>query len=53
MVVAWYLVILFCLIMYIVFDGYDLGIGTASLMEPDRDRRRHMMELVATGWDGN
>jgi cytochrome d ubiquinol oxidase subunit II len=53
MVVTWFLVILFCLIMYIVFDGYDLGIGTATLLESDRGRRRHMIELVATGWDGN
>jgi cytochrome d ubiquinol oxidase subunit II len=53
MVVTWFLVILFCLIMYVVFDGYDLGIGTATLLEHDRDRRRHMIELVATAWDGN
>jgi cytochrome d ubiquinol oxidase subunit II len=53
MTTIWFLVVLFCLIMYIVFDGYDLGIGIATLFEKDRGRERHMIELVATGWDGN
>jgi cytochrome bd ubiquinol oxidase subunit II len=53
MIVIWFLVVLFCLIMYIVFDGYDLGIGVGTLFEKDPERKRHMIELVATGWDGN
>jgi cytochrome bd ubiquinol oxidase subunit II len=53
MIVIWFLVILFCLTMYIVFDGYDLGIGVGTLFERDPQRKRHMIELVATGWDGN
>jgi cytochrome d ubiquinol oxidase subunit II len=53
MITIWFLVILFCLIMYIVFDGYDLGIGIGTLFETDAPRKRHMIELVATGWDGN
>jgi cytochrome d ubiquinol oxidase subunit II len=53
MVVAWFLVILLCLFMYVVFDGYDLGIGIGSLFERGRDRKREMVEVVATTWDGN
>ncbi|HEY2643607.1 MAG TPA: cytochrome d ubiquinol oxidase subunit II [Galbitalea sp.] len=53
MTIIWFLVILFCLIMYIVFDGYDLGIGVGTLFERVPERKRHMIELVATGWDGN
>ncbi|MFC4242657.1 cytochrome d ubiquinol oxidase subunit II [Gryllotalpicola reticulitermitis] len=53
MTLLWFLLVLLSLSMYIVFDGYDLGIGVANLIEGDRHRARHMIELVATGWDGN
>jgi cytochrome d ubiquinol oxidase subunit II len=41
------------LTMYIVLDGYDLGIGVLTLLDPDTGRRRQMHELVAWLWDGN
>ncbi|WP_406464829.1 cytochrome d ubiquinol oxidase subunit II [Streptomyces sp. NBC_01622] len=49
----WSATILLCLLMYVVLDGYDLGIGVASLFERDPAHRRHMLESVAVGWDGN
>ncbi len=49
----WFLVILLCLTMYIVLDGYDLGVGISSLFERNRAARVESVELVATGWDGN
>jgi cytochrome bd ubiquinol oxidase subunit II len=39
--------------MYIVLDGYDLGIGVLTLFEPASDRRREMHEVVSWVWDGN
>jgi cytochrome bd ubiquinol oxidase subunit II len=39
--------------MYIVLDGYDLGIGVLVLLDRDAGRRRQMHELVAWLWDGN
>ena len=39
--------------MYIVLDGYDLGIGVLTLFERDGRRRREMHELVSWVWDGN
>src|SRR3954468_11030670 len=39
--------------MYIVLDGYDLGIGVLTLFERDDGRRREMLGLVAWLWDGN
>ena len=39
--------------MYILMDGYDLGIGVLTLLERDPGRRREMHELVAWMWDGN
>jgi cytochrome d ubiquinol oxidase subunit II len=53
MATAWFLLILLCLLMYVVLDGYDLGIGVATLIERDAQRRRDMLELVAQAWDAN
>ena len=50
---AWFLIPLLCLVMYVVLDGYDLGIGIGTLLERDRERRHEMLELVAQGWDIN
>lgn len=49
----WLAVVLVCLLMYVVLDGYDLGVGVASLLERDAARRHQMVESVAVGWDGN
>jgi cytochrome d ubiquinol oxidase subunit II len=50
---AWFLLPLLCLLMYVVLDGYDLGIGIATLVERDRGHRHEMLEQVAQGWDIN
>ena len=49
----WLGVVLLCLITYVVLDGYDLGAGIAALFERDAGHRRHLLESVAVGWDGN
>jgi cytochrome d ubiquinol oxidase subunit II len=41
------------LTMYVVLDGYDLGIGVLTLLDRDDRRRRDMYALVAWSWDGN
>lgn len=53
MAYAWFVIILLCLTMYVTLDGYDLGIGALLLTDADHDRRREMVEIVATAWDGN
>jgi len=50
---TWFLLAMLCLLMYVVLDGYDLGIGIATLFEPDRQYRHEMLEQVALAWDGN
>jgi cytochrome bd ubiquinol oxidase subunit II len=50
---VWMLFVGLALTMYIVLDGYDLGIGVLSLFDRDPRRRREMHELVAWTWDGN
>jgi cytochrome bd ubiquinol oxidase subunit II len=50
---VWMIFTVLALTMYIVLDGYDLGIGVLTLLDPDSGRRRQMHELVAWLWDGN
>jgi cytochrome d ubiquinol oxidase subunit II len=50
---AWMIFVLLAFTMYIVLDGYDLGIGVLTLLDRDAVRRREMHELVAWTWDGN
>jgi len=50
---VWMIVVFLSLTLYIVLDGYDLGIGVLTLIEPDAGRRREMQELVSWLWDGN
>jgi cytochrome d ubiquinol oxidase subunit II len=53
MTIAWLAVVLVCLLMYVVLDGYDLGVGVGVLFERNAAHRRRMLESVAVGWDGN
>jgi cytochrome bd ubiquinol oxidase subunit II len=50
---VWMVFVGLALTMYIVLDGYDLGIGVLTLLDRDAGRRREMHELVAWTWDGN
>ncbi|MFR9793521.1 cytochrome d ubiquinol oxidase subunit II [Streptomyces sp. MB22_4] len=49
---ACYALVLFSLGMYVVLDGYDLGVGMLSLAARP-ERRREYGEIVATAWDAN
>jgi len=50
---VWAIIILFGIMMYIVMDGFDLGIGILYLFFKDKDDRDLMMNTVAPVWDGN
>src|SRR5215216_6801095 len=50
---VWMAFVGLALTMYIVLDGYDLGIGVLALFDRDAKRRRELHELVAWTWDGN
>jgi hypothetical protein len=39
--------------MYVVMDGFDLGIGIFFPLVPGKDDRDVMMNTVAPVWDGN
>ncbi|AOB25819.1 cytochrome d ubiquinol oxidase subunit II [Bordetella bronchiseptica] len=49
----WAIVILFGVMMYVVMDGFDLGIGVLFPLLPGKSDRDVMMNTVAPVWDGN
>lgn len=51
--VIWFVIIVFATLMYIVMDGFDLGIGILFPAIQDADDRDVMVNSVAPVWDGN
>ncbi|MCK2183296.1 cytochrome d ubiquinol oxidase subunit II [Halomonas getboli] len=49
----WAGIIGFGVIMYVLMDGFDLGVGILFPFAPDEDSRDVMMNSVAPIWDGN
>lgn len=49
----WAVIILFGVMMYVVMDGFDLGIGILYPYFADKVDRDVMMNTVAPVWDGN
>jgi cytochrome bd ubiquinol oxidase subunit II len=49
----WAIIIGFGLMMYVIMDGFDLGIGILFPFVRDRDDRDTMVNSVAPVWDGN
>jgi cytochrome bd ubiquinol oxidase subunit II len=50
---VWAIIILFGIMMYIIMDGFDLGIGILYAFFKEKDDRDLMMNTVAPVWDGN
>jgi cytochrome bd ubiquinol oxidase subunit II len=51
--ILWAIIIGFGLMMYVVMDGFDLGIGLLFPFIRDRADRDTMVNTVAPVWDGN
>src|ERR1700712_1787727 len=51
--IAWAAIIALGLLMYVVLDGFDLGIGILFPFFPEQHERDLMMNTVAPVWDGN
>ena len=49
----WAAILLFGVAMYVILDGFDLGIGILFPFAPDERARDTMMAAVAPFWDGN
>ncbi|HUA26804.1 MAG TPA: cytochrome d ubiquinol oxidase subunit II [Steroidobacteraceae bacterium] len=53
MVLFWALILAISMLLYVLLDGFDLGIGILFGLTRDDERRRAMMSAVAPIWDGN
>ncbi len=51
--IIWFAIIIFSMLMYIVMDGFDLGIGILFIFNKDKFQRDLMVNTVAPVWDGN
>lgn len=49
----WFGIIIFSILMYIVMDGFDLGIGIIFPFNRNAEERDVMVNSVAPVWDGN
>ncbi|NTZ47694.1 cytochrome d ubiquinol oxidase subunit II [Lelliottia aquatilis] len=49
----WFAIIIFATLMYIIMDGFDLGIGMLFTFITDPEDRDIMVNSVAPIWDGN
>ncbi|MBD8616439.1 cytochrome d ubiquinol oxidase subunit II [Pseudomonas rhizosphaerae] len=49
----WAVIIVFGIMMYVIMDGFDLGIGILFPFMKDEGDRDVMMNTVAPVWDGN
>lgn len=50
---VWAMIIAFAILLYVMLDGFDLGVGILFGSTRDEDFRRTMMNAVAPVWDGN
>jgi cytochrome d ubiquinol oxidase subunit II len=53
LVPVWTLILGLAVFMYVLLDGFDLGVGILFPFAPDDHSRNLMMDSVAPIWDGN
>ncbi|MCE0744130.1 cytochrome d ubiquinol oxidase subunit II [Acetobacter sicerae] len=51
--IIWGVILIAAISIYVVLDGFDLGIGMLFALERDRTRRDVMVSTIAPVWDGN
>lgn len=49
----WFVLIGLMLMLYVILDGFDLGVGVLSLFACDEQRRAVMMASLGSVWDAN
>ena len=47
MVMFWVAILAVSLLLYVLLDGFDLGVGILFGLTPDEERRRVMLSTVA------
>jgi cytochrome d ubiquinol oxidase subunit II len=49
----WYVLLGLILMLYVITDGFDLGVGILALLERNEGRRAEMMAGISGVWDAN
>jgi cytochrome d ubiquinol oxidase subunit II len=52
-IMFWVAILAVSILLYVLLDGFDLGIGILFGLAGNEERRRAMMSAVAPVWDGN
>jgi hypothetical protein len=50
---AWFVILGIFLLLYVMLDGFDLGVGILSLAADDEERRGILMASLGNVWDAN
>jgi cytochrome bd ubiquinol oxidase subunit II len=50
---VWFVILALFLFLYVVLDGFDLGVGILSLTSSDEERRGILMTSLSNIWDAN
>src|SRR5579885_2724888 len=53
LVPIWTILLALAVFYYVVFDGFDLGVGILYELAPDEEARLVLMNSIAPVWDGN
>jgi cytochrome d ubiquinol oxidase subunit II len=53
MIIFWVSVLALSILLYVLLDGFDLGVGILFGFTREETRRRVMMSSIAPVWDGN
>jgi cytochrome bd ubiquinol oxidase subunit II len=53
MIMFWVAVLAISILLYVLLDGFDLGVGMLFGMTGDEERRSAMLSAVSPVWDGN
>ena len=53
MTLFWVIALALTILLYILLDGFDLGVGILFLFSPDEMNRRRMLSAISPVWDGN
>src|ERR1700750_3152306 len=53
MIMFWVAVLAISVLLYVLLDGFDLGVGMLFGMTSDETRRSAMLSAVSPVWDGN
>jgi cytochrome bd ubiquinol oxidase subunit II len=53
MITFWVVVLTIAILLYVLLDGFDLGVGILFGITGDRTHRDTMLSAVSPVWDGN